>query len=169
MPEQPATAAHPGALLPEALYRACDDSLSFATTAELADLDEAVGQSRALAALEFGVRMRRHGYNLFVLGRSGSQRRHTAMAFLRADAAQRGAPPEWCYVDNFAEERKPFALRLPAGRGAELRRDMAKLVEELGIAIPAAFESEHYRNSFAEINQERPRAAALPRRRLNHN
>jgi lon-related putative ATP-dependent protease len=138
----------------EALHRACADSLSFATTAELPDLDEAVGQARALAALEFGVRMRSHGYNLFVLGRSGSQRRHTAMAFLRADAAQRGAPPEWCYVDNFADERKPRVLRLPTGRGAELRRDMAKLVEELGIGIPAAFESEHYRNSLAEINQE---------------
>src|SRR5512143_1856817 len=150
------------ALRPEALYRGCEDSLAFATTADLPDLDAAIGQSRALGALDFGVRMRSHGYNLFVLGRSGSQRRLTAEAFLKAAAAQRGVPAEWCYVDNFAEERKPFALQVPAGRGAQLRRDMAKLVEELGIAIPAAFESERYRNSFAEINQdleERHRAA----------
>lgn len=153
MPEQrPAPLLE--SLRPEALYRGCEDSLSFATTAELADLDGGIGQGRALAALEFGVRMRSPGYNLFVLGRSGSQRRLTAEAFLRADAAHRGVPPEWCYVDNFAEERKPFALQVPAGRGAQLRRDMAKLVEELGIAIPAAFESEHYRNSFAEISQD---------------
>ena len=154
MPEQRPAAAGPVALSPEALYRGCEASLSFATTAELPDLDQAIGQSRALAALEFGVRMRSHGYNLFVLGRSGSQRRLTAEAFLRADAAQRGVPAEWCYVNNFVEERKPLAVQLPAGRGAQLRRDMAKLVEELGIAIPTAFESEHYRNSFAEINQD---------------
>jgi lon-related putative ATP-dependent protease len=153
VPEQlPAIA--PAALPPEALYRACEDSLSFTTTAAVPDLDGAIGQPRALAALEFGVRMRRHGYNLFVLGRSGSQRRLTAEAFLKAEAAQRGVASEWCYVDNFAEERKPFALQLPAGRGAQLRRDMARLVEELGIAVSSAFESEHYRNSFAEINQE---------------
>jgi lon-related putative ATP-dependent protease len=152
--EQRSAAAGPGALSPEALYRVCEVSLSFATTAELPDLDQAIGQSRALAALEFGVRMRSHGYNLFVLGRSGSQRRLTAEAFLRADAAQRGVPAEWCYINNFIEERKPLAVQLPAGRGAQLRRDMTNLVEELGIAIPAAFESEHYRNSFAEINQD---------------
>src|SRR5690606_5622884 len=35
-----------------------------------------------------------------------------------------------------------------------LRRDMERLVEELHEAIPAAFESEHYRNSVAEIDQE---------------
>ncbi|HVY64655.1 MAG TPA: ATP-binding protein [Gammaproteobacteria bacterium] len=154
MPEQRPAAPGPRALPPEALYLGCEDSLSFVTTADLPDLDGAIGQGRALAALEFGVRMRSHGYNLFVLGRSGSQRRLTAESSLRADAAQRGVAPEWCYVDNFAEERKPFALQLPAGRGAQLRRDMTKLVEELGIAIPAAFESERYRNSFAEINQD---------------
>jgi lon-related putative ATP-dependent protease len=154
VPEQRPAAAGSVALSPEALYRGCEACLSFATTAELPDLDQAIGQSRALAALEFGVRMRSHGYNLFVLGRSGSQRRLTAEAFLRADAAQRGVPAECCYVNNFAEERKPLAIQLPAGRGAQLRRDMAKFVEELGIAIPSAFESEHYRNSFAEINQD---------------
>ena len=154
MSEQRSAPAGPIALSPEALYRGCEVSLSFATTAELPDLDQAIGQSRALAALEFGVRMRSHGYNLFVLGRSGSQRRLTAEAFLRADAAQRGVPAEWCYISNFIEERKPLAVQLPAGRGVQLRRDMTNLVEELGIAIPAAFESEHYRNSFAEINQD---------------
>ena len=162
MPDSRSAPAAPAALTPDALYRTCDDALSFATTAELPDLEEAIGQPRALAALEFGVRMRSHGYNLFVLGRAGSQRRLTAEAYLKVDAAKRGVPTDWCYVANFAEERKPFALELPAGRGVQLRRDMARLVEELGIAIPAAFESDHYRNSFAEISQdieERHRAA----------
>ena len=142
-------------LAPEHLYRKCDiDSLPFTTTAELQDLDVAIGQARALAALQFAVGMRAHGYNLFVLGRSGSQRRRITEAFLRREEARRAEPFDWCYLNNFEDERKPIAVRLPRGRGGELRRDMATLVEELRGAIPAAFESERYRSSLNELNQE---------------
>jgi hypothetical protein len=43
---------------------------------------------------------------------------------------------------------------LPAGRGAELRRDMASLVEELRSALAAAFESEEYRRRREAIDNE---------------
>src|SRR5690606_34772007 len=65
-----------------------------------------------------------------------------------------GDPSDWCYVNNFDDERKPLTLKLPPGKGSALRRDMERLVDELREAIPAAFESEHYRNSVAEIDQE---------------
>jgi lon-related putative ATP-dependent protease len=142
-------------LAPEDVYRSCDlASLPFATTAELEDLAVAVGQGRALAALEFGVGMRADGYNLFVLGRSGSQRRRITETFLQTDAAKRPDPLDWCYLNNFDDDRKPIAVSLPRGRGGELRRDMARLVDELRSAIPAAFESDRYRSSLNEVNQE---------------
>src|SRR5690606_8969847 len=100
------------------------------------------------------MRIRKPGFNVFVLGPSGSHKHVIVQEFLARHAPP---PPEsfdWCYVNNFDDERKPLALRLPAGRGVDLRRDMARLVEELREAIPAAFESEHYRNSIAEIDQE---------------
>jgi lon-related putative ATP-dependent protease len=137
------------------LYRSADADLpAFADTRELEDFDVALGQERALRALEFGIGMRDHGYNLFVLGRSGSQRRRITEDFLRQEAAKRNAPSDWCYVNNFGDERKPVALRLPAGRGGELKRDMANLIAELRTAIPAAFESEQYRSNLAELHQE---------------
>jgi len=142
-------------LAPAELYRGCElESLPFATTAELEDLDAAVGQGRALAALEFGVGMRAGGYNLFVLGRSGSQRRRITETFLQSDAAKRPEPLDWCYLNNFDDERKSIAVPLPRGRGGELRRDMVRLVDELRNAIPAAFESDRYRSSLNEVNQE---------------
>ena len=64
---------------------------------------------------------------------------------LQEAAAAIPAPPDWCYVHKFEEPYKPKALRLPAGRGCRLRADMARLIEELRAAIPAAFESEDYR------------------------
>jgi lon-related putative ATP-dependent protease len=145
----------PAALAPAELYKSSTNDLpAFADTRELADLDVAIGQDRALDALEFGVGMRDHGYNLFVLGRPGSQRRSIAEDFLRREATKLGAPSDWCYLNNFADERKPVAVQLPAGRGGALKRDMSGLVTELKTAIPAAFESDQYRSSLAEVHQE---------------
>jgi predicted ATP-dependent protease len=143
------------ALAPADLYRRADAELpAFADTRELSELDVAIGQTRALQALEFGVGMRDHGYNLYVLGRPGSQRRRITEQFLRKEATKLGAAADWCYLNNFEEDRKPVAVRLPAGHGTELRRDMSALIAELQVAIPAAFESEQYRNSLAELRQE---------------
>lgn len=72
------------AVLPASrLYTRCDSALfNFEATAELSGTDVVVGQSRALKALDFGVRVGNHGYNLFVLGRSGSQRHRIVEEFL---------------------------------------------------------------------------------------
>jgi lon-related putative ATP-dependent protease len=147
--------ATPAPLPPEALYRHCDPaSLSFTSTTELADPGIAVGQARAVAALELGAGIGDEGFNVFVLGPSGSHRHIIVEELLRGRAPRQQPVTDWCYVNNFDDERKPLALSLPAGRGDALRRDMAKLTDELLEAIPAAFESEHYRNSIAEIDQE---------------
>src|SRR5690606_2645499 len=135
----------PQRLDPDALYRYCDPaSLGFSTTDELDDPERglAVGHERALEALDFGVRIGKDGFNVFVLGPSGSHRHAIVEDFLRDRTPEPTQSPDWCYVYNFEDERKPLALRLPPGRGSALRRDMQELVEELQAAIPAAFESE---------------------------
>jgi lon-related putative ATP-dependent protease len=155
VPEENPPHFAPAPLPTSELYRPCDPALlPFTTTAEVEAIDVTVGQSRAVSALKFGVSMRNDGYNLFVLGRSGSHRHRIVRDFLKNESLSRGSPCDWCYLNNFEDERKPLAVRLPAGRGAAFRQDMARLIEELRGAIPAAFESEHYRNTVAEINQE---------------
>ncbi len=153
--KRPATRPGPAPLAAEALYRHCDpQTLPFATTAEVGDFDLAVGQARVSEALELAARIPSEGFNLFVLGPPGSHRHRIARDFLEREAERRERPADWCYLNNFAEPRKPLALSLPPGRGAALRDDMSRLVEGLRAAIPAAFESEHYANSVAEIDQE---------------
>lgn len=155
MPARKEQVSAPTALDPSALHRACDpESLPFKTTAELDGEDVSVGQSRALTALDFGVRIRNSGYNLFVLGRSGSQRHRIVEEFLAAHDGGRTRPCDWVYLNNFDDERKPIAVSLPAGKGAGLCTDMAKLVEELREAISAAFSSDEYRSAVEELNQE---------------
>jgi len=141
-------------LSPDQLVRHCDPaSLSFETTAELQDVAEFFGQSRAVDAVRFGIGMRRAGYNLYVMGPPGIGKQSLVRRCIESEIASRPAPADWCYVMNFSDARKPRALGLPAGHGAGLRRDMNALVDELKTAIPAIFESDEYRARHEEIDQ----------------
>jgi lon-related putative ATP-dependent protease len=133
-------------LTPEQLYRRCDPSrLEFVTSAELPDVNEPVGQARAVEAVRFGIGIRRYGYNIFALGPSGMGKHRLVRQFLESRAPQETTPSDWCYVHNFRDPQRPRALCLPAGRGRAFRKDMERLVEELRVSIPAAFESDDYR------------------------
>ncbi len=137
------------------LHRRCAvAALPFETTAEVADLAEPLGQQRALAALEFGTAVHGPGYHIFVLGPPGRGRRTAALRVLARRAASDGAAGDWCYLNNFDDPQKPRALRLPRGRAAALRRDMERLVEDLGASIPAVFESEDYRTRLQVLEKQ---------------
>ena len=148
-------AAEPGRPLPPALlYRHCNPAeLPFALVNELADLSGPIGQDRAVEAVEFAVAMRRKGYNIYALGASGTGKHTLVEDLLRRRAAGAPTPPDWCYVNNFVEPQKPRRLQLPPGRGARLREGMRRLVEELRLALPAAFERDEYRARLDVIEQ----------------
>ncbi len=142
------------ALNPEQLYNRCDPAgFPFRTTAELPDLEEVIGQPRAVQAIRFGIGMRSQGYNMYALGPNGTGKATTIRQYLEQEAATQPVPDDWCYVHNFAQPAKPRALRLPAGIGVDLRQDMRQLIEDLRTAIPAAFESEDYEAHKQEIQQ----------------
>lgn len=142
-------------LTPDQLYTACDTAdFDFVTTDELADRGAAMGQARALDALHFGVRMTGAGFNLYALGPAGQGKRLAIQEVIESEAGARAAPDDWCYVNHFGDPTRPVALRLPAGQGRLLARDVDQLLDELGSAIPLAFESEEYRTRAEKIEEE---------------
>jgi lon-related putative ATP-dependent protease len=137
------------------LHHACDQArFGFQTTQDLQDLSEVVGQARAMDALRFGAGIRHEGYNLFVLGPSGIGKRSMVRQFLVRKASEEPQPWDWCYINNFTEPHKPKVLRLPSGRGTQLRQDMERLLEYLRTAIPALFDSDDYRAKANAIQEE---------------
>jgi len=145
----------PAPLSAEQVLRRCDPGeLGFETTADVEPLVRIVGQSRALGALEFGARMNGDGFNVYVLGQPGSQRHDIVATFLQQESRDKQQPVDWCYVNNFADPQKPVGIALPAGRGIRLKEDLNQLIEDLRASIPAAFESENYRNRLAEIEDD---------------
>jgi lon-related putative ATP-dependent protease len=155
--------AHAG-LAAGALRRRTDPaSLGFATTAELDDLAEVVGQDRAVEAVDFGVRMRRAGYNLYALGPEGIGKQHLVRGFLERQASAEPVPDDWVYVHRFDAPQRPRAIRLPAGRAVRFRDRMARLVDDLRATIPAAFEADDHRRRRAGVEDglKRRREEAL--------
>jgi len=143
------------ALPPDALRsRFSPDQFDFETTADLPAETQVVGQDRAVEALEFGVNVESDGYNVFALGPTGTGRRELVQHLLEEQAAEEETPPDWCYVNNFEEEREPQGIRLPAGRGCDFKEDVDALIEELRTALPAAFESEEYQSRREMIQEE---------------
>ena len=141
------------ALTAAQLHHTCDPhQFDFQTTAELEDLGELIGQMRAMEAVQFGTGMRHEGYNIYVQGPSGMGKRSMVQQLLARKTPTEADPPEWCYLHNFKQPHKPQALSLPPGRGADLRDQMAKLVDYLRSAIPGLFESDEYRAK-AEVIQ----------------
>lgn len=155
MPIKENNSGAPTALTVGQVLRRCDPSdLGFDSTTDVEPLVGIFGQSRALQALEFGARMDGDGFNIYVLGTPGSQRHSVVSHFLEHESRSKPQPIDWCYVNNFEDEQKPKGLALPAGHGKRLKRDVQQLVEDLQASIPAAFESENYRNRRAEIEEE---------------
>lgn len=145
----------PAPLSPEKLYSRCDFApVDFATTDELEDLPDMLGQARAAEAVDFGLAIRAEGYNVFVMGPVGTGKRTLVMEMVEKAAAVSPVPADWVYVNNFAQPHKPRAIRLPTGRGKALKADMQRLIEDLLAAIPSIFESDEYRNRLEEIEQE---------------
>ena len=128
-------------LPPSLLYRCCDPTeLPFELVGELQDLLEPIGQDRAVEAVEFAVAMRRQGYNVYALGANGTGKHAIVRDLLNHRAESSPTPPDWCYVNSFTDPQKPRRLQLPPGRATGLRDAMRRLVEELRVALPTAFE-----------------------------
>jgi len=142
-------------LEPEDLYRRCDaGKFGFETTADVEDLAELVGQPRAAEAVNFGVGIQQDGYNLFALGPAGTGKQAFIRHYVETRAAGEEVPSDWCYVNNFKDNRKPAALKLPPGRAVKLHEDMDILIEELGVTIPEVFQSDEYNTRAEAIDQE---------------
>jgi lon-related putative ATP-dependent protease len=149
-------------LSPQQLHRGCDpDGFSFETTADLPDVPGIIGQERVEEAVRFGIGIRRYGYNLYALGPAGMGKHSFVRAFLERRAAEAPSPPDWCYVHNFKDARRPRALRLPPERAPRLREDMDRLLEDLRVAIPAVFEGEDYRARRQALDTQLNEASAL--------
>jgi lon-related putative ATP-dependent protease len=138
-----------------ALYKKYDpEEINFETTQELDSSTTIIGQERLSAALEFGIGMKRDGYNIFALGPAKTNKQEHIQHFFESQAAGQPSPPDICYVNNFDDHYKPEVMRLPAGQAQHLEEKMDEFTEELVPILTSAFETEEYQNRRQSLQEK---------------
>lgn len=116
----------------------------------------ALGQERALQALELGLGIRERGFNIFVVGASGTGRTSTVRELLHERAAQEPTPSDLILLYDFDDRDRPLAVQLPPGAGPRVKKRYEGLVEKMLGELEKVFESDGYverRNELDEAHQ----------------
>ena len=114
------------------------------TVADFNTEDEIIGQDRAVQAMEFGLRIKKPNYHIFIAGPKGTGKKSYARKIVEKNAEMENVPDDWCYVNNFDDPSRPIVLNVPPGLGEVLCEDMNELIQDLLIEIPKIFNSEEY-------------------------
>ena len=138
----------------ELRWKCSPSRLGFRTTAELKRSNEIIGQPQALAAIRLGLECTSPGYNVFVCGLTGTGKTTAIRQLFEELHLEGGPPPDLCYVNNFRQNDQPWALLLPAGRGRELRQEMAEFIDSCRKSLPEVFESEPFQQRRRQVVEE---------------
>lgn len=139
----------------ESLKAVVDDTqFPFKTTEQVPGLTGIVGQKRGRDAMTFGLQVNKPGYNIYVAGLSGTGKTTYTNAIVREFAKKKIEHYDWCYVYNFEDKSKPKVLKVIAGTGKKLQRDMEDFIKNLQTDIRQAFTDENYQKEQQNMIQE---------------
>ena len=130
------------------------EDLRFETTEELNPLYEMIGQERAAKAMEFGVSIKKRGYNIYVAGGWGTGRNTYVRFITDKKVLEKPAPDDWIYVNNFKNARNPIAISLKNGEGKKFRKSMIRTIEFIQNEIAEVFIGKEYENTKTMLRQE---------------
>ena len=133
----------------------CDPAMfDFETTADIAPLDQVIGQERAVRAITFGLEMKSAGYHIFVTGPEGTGKTTIVQEIVRKAAKTLPTPADWCMVNNFKDEYRPRAITVPPGGGVRFAKSMNRLVADLKIRLPKEFQSDTFGDKVKQIQKK---------------
>ena len=121
------------------------------STGDLDPYEGIIGQDRALSALKFGLNIQKPGFNIFVSGLAGTGKTTVIKSFLDTLATRKEIPSDWCYVYNFKDADRPRALKIPAGNGILLQKEMKHTIDNVRRSLIQTFASKEYSNRRSEL------------------
>lgn len=122
----------------------CDECADFLSTAELGSLEGIIGQDRAVEAIDFGLNIKKKGYNIFVSGISGTGRNSYITLIANRKAKTEKPADDWVYVFNFKKPEHPIALNLQNGQGKVFQKAIENSIVLIKKEIENIFMSQEY-------------------------
>lgn len=113
-----------------------------------------IGQERAREALTFGLGIHAKGYNLYVMGEPATGRFSLVKDYIERQVSTLNPPDDWCYINNFDDEREPVALRFPTGGSKAFLADIKQLIDDVLDTLPVAFDNPGYQRRRAGISRD---------------
>lgn len=131
-----------------AVYLTCDEqAFKLPGKSALKKSHDIISQERAVKAINFGLGIRKPGYNIYVAGSPGTGKTSVIRTFLEEWSKKGGeAPEDWIYVNDFQDMETPRAICLPAGEGRIFKKRMDHLVKSLRDDVTQVLHSEEYEN-----------------------
>jgi ATP-dependent Lon protease len=132
-------------LLADELKWTCNPKdLDFDTSKDLKPMEGILGQERAVKALQIGVSMKSHGYNIFITGLSGTGKFSTVKRMLETINPECDQLFDYAYVNNFEDEDRPVLLKFAAGEAGKFKKELAATIKFLQENIPSVMESDYF-------------------------
>ncbi|HRT67160.1 MAG TPA: AAA family ATPase, partial [Bacteroidota bacterium] len=129
----------------EELHWTCPtDIFKFKSTAEVEQLNQIVGQPRAIESIKIGASIGAKGYNIFVTGQAGTGRLTTVQNVLQEVPGYSQVLYDYCYVNNFDNPDKPILIKLSKGEGRKFAKMMKDAISYLRRSLPRIFEEDEY-------------------------
>lgn len=90
-----------------------------------------IGQDRAVSALELGLGIHSGGYNIFIMGASGTGRRTLLDSLLHDYKPNTANLQDIAYAWNFSRPNEPRALCFVAGQGTYFKKTLHSAIESI--------------------------------------
>jgi lon-related putative ATP-dependent protease len=145
-----------------------EDWFKFETTSEVPPLEGIIGQDRAVQSLAFGLRMKEEGYNIYIMGLTGTGRNSYTRSIVSELARQQATPQDWCYVHDFERPDRPDAISFAPGKGGAFKAQIEDLIEQLREEIPKAFDSDEFKSLRTEAVQQFQRDSVVVMERVSN-
>ncbi|MFP4365120.1 MAG: AAA family ATPase [Spirochaetia bacterium] len=112
---------------------------------------EIIGQPRAVKALEMGLDLHAHGYNIFVTGLAGTGKRTAIKKMLAKMQQDTSRLKDIVFVYNFDSPESPKVLYFDPGKGKQFKRSIHQLVENLKGIVKKRLEDPAYKKRRDEL------------------
>lgn len=120
------------------------ENLDFKTTKEITPVKDIIGQNRAVQAIEFGLKMKQKGYNIYVAGASGVGRTRYTYNLIKKNLKSNRNLKDWVYVNNFKNANEPVSLSFKPGEGKVFKKDIEDIIDKLKNEVTKIFNSKEY-------------------------